>query len=117
MIIYSKTEERFLKYIGYHPSVEEGVTWKAIRYSALQSFAPFFVKLDHVYERGLDVEELSLALSGDADQAWETAVEAGPHGMRAKKRKEAEKKNAHQYERISPRGACEALPGGLLFCL
>lgn len=73
MIIYSKTEERFLKYIGYHPSVEESVTWKAIRYSALQSFAPFFVKLDHVYERGLDVEELGLALSGDADQAWEAA--------------------------------------------
>ena len=71
MKIYSKREERFLSYIDYQPT--EGVTWKAVLYAGLEGYAHWFVSLDHVYERGLDVEALTFALTKDEDKAWEAA--------------------------------------------
>lgn len=73
MKIYSKRQEQFLSYIGYQSTVEEGVTWKGVLYSGLESYAHWFVSTDQVYERGLDVEALTLALTKDEDKAWEAA--------------------------------------------
>jgi len=71
MKIYSKREEQFLSYIGYQPT--DGVTWKGILYTGLESYAHWFVKLDHVYERGLDIEALTYAMTHDAEKAWDAA--------------------------------------------
>ena len=71
MKIYSKREEQFLSYIGYQPT--DGVTWKGVLYTGLESYAHWFVKLDHVYERGLDIEALTYAMTHDAEKAWDAA--------------------------------------------
>lgn len=73
MNIYSKRQEQFLSYIGYQPTIEEGVTWKSVLYTGLKRYAHWFVSTSQVYERGLDVEALTLALTKDEGNAWEAA--------------------------------------------
>lgn len=73
MKVYSKTKERLLSYIGYRSKPEEGFTWSVFFYTYLQSWADWFVKADQIFERGLDVEELTLIMTGDPDKAWDAA--------------------------------------------
>jgi len=73
MTIYSDREERFLSYIGHQPGDVEKTTWKDILYTGLEGYAHWFVKLEHVFQRGVDVEALTMVLTGDAEKAWEAA--------------------------------------------
>lgn len=73
MVIFSKREERFLKYVGFRYHADEKYSWKYVLYGSLSTYAHWFVSLDHIYKRGLDIEALTLALSGDARKAWDAA--------------------------------------------
>lgn len=73
MRVYSKTKERLLSYIGYRSNPEKGLNWTDFFYTYLQSWADWFVKADQIFERGLDVEELTLIMTGDPEKAWDAA--------------------------------------------
>jgi len=73
MVIYSKTEERFLSAIGNIPNAEKGIAWKDVLDAGLESYAGWFVRTEHVYTRGTDIEELTMALTGDTQKAWKAA--------------------------------------------
>lgn len=73
MRIYSKPKEKLLSYIGYQANPEKGIGWKDILYTYLQSWADWLVSADQIFERGLDVEELTLVMTGDKDKAWDAA--------------------------------------------
>ena len=73
MRIYSKAKEKLLSYIGYQMDPEQGISWRDIFHTYLQAWAGWFVNADQIFERGLDIEELTLVVSGDIAKAWEAA--------------------------------------------
>ena len=73
MRVYGKLEEKLLSHIAHQPNIERGLTWSDIYYSWLQSATGRFISKDHVFERGLDIEELTLTLKCDPEKAWEAA--------------------------------------------
>ena len=73
MRVYSKPKEKLLYYIGYRTDPENGISWRDLLYTYLQSWADWLVSADQIFERGLDVEELTLVMTGDKEKAWEAA--------------------------------------------
>ena len=73
MRVYSKTKEKLLSYIGYRHDPEKGFSWSFFSHTYLQSWAERLVKAEQIFERGLDVEELTLIMTGDTDKAWDAA--------------------------------------------
>ena len=97
MKVYSRSKEKLLSYIGYRPDHEKRISWRELLYIYLQSWAGWLVNADQIFERGLDVEELTLVLTDDQDKAWEAAQ---PYYDSAKS-----KGHAKAYYRIAMRWA------------
>ena len=73
MKIYSDGEERILKHLGCRLDDPDAPMWKTLFSLIVASYTLWFVKRDHIYERGMDVEALTYALTGDREEAWNTA--------------------------------------------
>lgn len=73
MQVYSKIEEKLLSLISFQIDPEHGFRWEDIWHTYLQTYSDLFVSADHIFNRGLDLEELTLVMTGDAEKAWSIA--------------------------------------------
>ena len=73
MKIYGKNEEKLLAYISRQSDTDHGLTWSDMWYAYILTLPDFLVSAEHIFNRGLDLEELALVMTGDAEKAWEIA--------------------------------------------